>query len=57
MITDYEYDMMEKDYVEKTGNEIPVGSDQMETYNKAQRVLAMYLQYAAGYEELGRHSI
>lgn len=54
LITDYEYDMAERAFKKKTGEEIPVGSDVIEEYTPAQQTLAMYLQYAAGYQRLGR---
>lgn len=42
LVTDYEYDMIVKEYERETGNEVPMGSDNRESYNDYQWYLAHY---------------
>lgn len=46
LVSDYDFDMMEKAYEEESGEELPVGSDSQEDYTEAERALALYLQFA-----------
>ena len=46
VVSDYDFDMMEKAYEESTGQELPVGADLASDYTEAQRILALYLEKA-----------
>lgn len=44
LISDPEYDRLQKDYEAETGDVIPVGSDRILDYTKAEQTLAVYLR-------------
>jgi len=54
LVSDYDYDMMEKEYRAKTGKEMEIGADDPFDYTPAQRALALYLQFSCGKQKKKR---
>ncbi len=44
LISDYEYDRLQAEYEEETGDEIPVGSDRASDYTVIERATAVLLK-------------